>query len=322
VFPFSGNSRPALNSIRVLSLALLLPNIGMAGTTYFYKSQSVGDIDRRAFADGHPPVHWLNMSTFGQTSSAVSQTISGWNLGDFTGAKSPTPVGKYQRGIDNAAYRSSAVQMTNTIVGAMVNTDTIPGGSAYSYDLANAQVQYSWNASDNLKPWAYATSNFNFSFYLQVPDAHFTGGAVGYVYASFLVDDGNNHQLWLQPQVYDVRGVNSNGIHEFVGYDKGTATVYANTLFGAGTRYCTPTSGSSPSTGTTWSGWRWYSESISRAQLLNAVNDANSKYGVGLSTNPANYTLTFISIQDEIAWPTGGGWLAFSAKKIRAYETY
>jgi hypothetical protein len=70
---------------------------------------------------------------------------------------------------------------TNTTVGAMVNTFTIPGGSGYNNNLANAQVQHKWNASDNLTPWAYTTSNFYFSYYLQVPNSYFTGGAVGYV---------------------------------------------------------------------------------------------------------------------------------------------
>jgi hypothetical protein len=46
---------------------------------------------------------------------------------------------------------------------------------------------------------------------VQVPKSYFTGGAVGYVYACFLVTDGNGHNLWIQPQAYDVRGVNSNG---------------------------------------------------------------------------------------------------------------
>jgi hypothetical protein len=90
----------------------------------------------------------------------------------------------------------------------------------------------------------------------------------------------------------------------------------------AGTRYCTQSSGSNSSTGSTWSGWRWYGESINRTQLLNAINDANSKFGAGLSTNTANYSLLFISIQDEIAWPSGNGWLPFSAEQIWTDETY
>lgn len=332
----SGISKPLFNSLWVLLFPLLVLSSGCSsemasssstkpsssGTISYYTSENIGKITGRAFADGDAPVHLLNMSTFGETSYAVSQIISGWNVGEFTGAESPTPVGNYQLGIDNAAHGSSAVQMSGTTVGAMVNTLSIPGGSGYNNDLANAQVQYKWNASDNLRPWAHTTSNFNFSFSLQIPRSYFTGGAVGYVLASFLVTDGNGHNLWIQPQVYDVRGVNSNGIHEFVGYDQGTATVFVNTMYGPGTRYCTQSSGSSSSTGSTWSGWRLYSESINRAQLLNAVNDANSQYQVGLSTNPANYILVFISIQDEIAWPTGNGWLPFSAEQISAYETY
>jgi hypothetical protein len=331
----NGISKPLLNSFWVLLFpSLLLTSSCSSGTASssttppssrtisYYASENIGNIAGRAFADGEAPIHLLNMSTFGETSYAVSKIISGWNMGEFTGVESPAPVGNYQLGIDNAAYGSSAVQMSGSAVGAIVNTLTIPGGSGYNNDLANAQVQYRWLASDNLRPWAHTTSKFNFSFNLQIPKSHFTGGAVGYVLASFLVTDGNGHSLWIQPQVYDVRGVNSNGIHEFVGYDEGTAAVFVNTMYGPGTRYCTQSSGSSSSTGSTWSGWRLYSESIDQKQLLNAVNDANSQYQAGLSTNPPNYILMLISIQDEIAWPTGNGWLPFSAERISAYETY
>lgn len=330
----SRNSRPQLNSVWVLLFVQLLPDLGCAGTTSssstppshgtitYYASEPITNITGRAFADGDAPVHLLNMSTFGETPLAVSQTISGWNVGDFTGVESPAPVGNYQLGIDNAVYGSPAVQMSGTTVGAVVNTLNIPGGSGYNNNLANAQVQYKWNASDNLTPWTYSTSKFNFSFNLQIPESSFTGGAVGYVLASFLVTDGNGHYLWIQPQVYDVRGVNSSGIHESVGYDKGTATVFVNTMYGLGTRYCTQSAGSSSSTGSTWSGWQLYSESINQTQLLNAINDANGAYQVGLSKNPASYILVFISIQAEIAWPTGNGWLPFTAEEISAYETH
>lgn len=320
----SDNSRARFNAVSVLLILLLLPSVSMAGTVYFYTPQSVGNISGRAYADSDAPLHWLNMSTFGETSSAVSQTISGWNVGDFSGVVSPSPVGSYQLGINNSAYGSSAVQMTDTAVGAQVNTFTIPGGSSYNNNLANAQVQYKWDAADNLTPWAYTTSNFNFSFYLEVPNSYFTGGAVGYVVSSILVTDQNNHSLWIQASAYDNRGVGSSGIHEYIGFDSGTDTAFADSFYDPNktTRYLSESANSNSSTGSTWSGLRWYGYSINRTQLLNAVNDANSKYGIGLSTNPANYTLRFISIQDEIAWPTGNGWLPFGADQIWAYETY
>jgi hypothetical protein len=319
-----GNSGTRFNPVSVLLVLLLVPGVSMAGTVYFYTPQSVGNISGRAYADGDAPLHWLNMSTFGETSSAVSQTISGWNVGDFSGVVSPSPVGSYQLGINNSAYGSAAVQMTDTAVGAQVNTFTIPGGSSYNNNLANAQVQYKWSAADNLTPWAYSTSNFNFSFYLEVPSSYFTGGAVGYVMSSILVSDENNHSLWIQASAYDVRGVGSSGIHEYIGFDPGTDTAFADSFYDPNktTRYLSESANSNSSTGSTWSGLRWYGYSINRTQLLNAINDANSKYGIGLSTNPANYTLRFISIQDEIAWPSGNGWLPFGADQIWAYETY
>jgi hypothetical protein len=322
MYPLSGNSRLLLNAVLVLLCVLLVPRVGMAATTWFYAPQSVGNISGRAYADGDAPLHWLNMSTFGLTSSAVSETISGWNVGSFSGITSPSPVGEYQLGIDNGAYGSDAVQMTNTAFGGIVNTYTIPGGSGYNNNLANMQVQYKWDAGDNLQPWEYSTSAFNFAYYLEVPGSYFTGGAVGYVIASVLVTDNNNHSIWLQTSAYDDRGISSSGMHEFIGFDKGTQVAYADTLYNSGTQYCSQLYGSSTSTGSTWSGYRWYGYSISRAQLLNAINGVNSKYGEGLSTNPANYTLRFISIQAEIAWPEGNGWLGWGADQMNAWETY
>lgn len=115
----NGKLRVQLNSVWLLLFLSFVPEISpAAGTIDFYTPKPVGNISGRAYADGDAPVHWLNMSTFGQTSSAVAQTISGWNVGDFTGVESPTPVGEYQLGIGNGSYRSSAVQMTDTTVGS------------------------------------------------------------------------------------------------------------------------------------------------------------------------------------------------------------
>lgn len=106
----------------------------------------------------------------------------------------------------------------------------------------------------------------------------------------------------------------------------GTQSAYANAPFNpTHNRYFSLASDSFSSTGATWSGWRLYRCSISRAQLLNAINDVNSKYGAGLSTNPADYRLILFTLQDEISQkpsPWAGGWLSMSACFLYVYEVY
>jgi hypothetical protein len=306
----------------MISLFCAVSNIPASASSYnyFYTPETISGISGRAYANSDCPRRLLNMSVFGGSANAISQSVTGWNLGDFTGVTSPSPLGTYQLGIDNSWYGSTAVQMTSTEMGAQLHTYSIPSGNG---NLLNAQVKYTWDYSDDIRPWQHTTSKLNFSFNLKIPSSYFEGGACGYIYASILLTDPAGHYFWIQPQIYDSRREPGT---EYVGWDAGTNSAYANTYYRYGNNgvadYCTKNSASYWSTGSTWSSWRWYGFSVSRTQLLNAINDINSAYHAGLSTNPADWRMTLFSIQDEIYHATGNGHLAFGVKDIWAFEEY
>ena len=288
-------------------------------TNYFYQPETITNISGRAFSDSSSPAHLLNMSTFGETAAAVSTPIT-WAVGDFTGLYPASPVNNFQRGISNGWYGSCAVQISGSQEGCMVHTFSIPGGSGYNYNLANAQVNYKWNYADGNCPWSSTGAFLSINFNMQIPAVYMANGAVGYVYTSVLLQDTNGNICWLQPQIFDTRGAPNT---EYCGWDPGTKSAYANTYYSSNqTRYCSMSPGSSASTGSHWTGWKSYGVNISTTNLLNAINDINHQFGGTLSTNPADYRLILLTIQDEIYWPVGNGYIGMSVSNLSAYAFY
>lgn len=322
MFNFSKKTIAGLVAVYLLIGA----NVAMAARVFYYTPQNITNIAGRAFADSNCPTHLLNMSTSGMGANAVSTSITGWNLGSFTGVTSPSPYGNYQKGNLASSYGSLGVQMTGIQYGAHVHTYSIPGGSGYNYDLANAQVKYKWDLNDNIRPWANSIiSNFQCEFDIKVPNSYMTGGAVGYVYLSILIKDStlgpNDGWIYIQPQIYDTRWAPNQ---EYIGWDAGTNTVFANTFYDYynSTQYGTKLPSSPPSRGYTWSNWERFGFSISRAQLTKIIDDINSQYSLGLSNNPSHYKLELFTVQNEIYWPTGNGHLSMGIRDIWVYSEY
>jgi hypothetical protein len=311
-----------LKCASITLISFLLIGSAQGATTWLYTPESISDISGRVYADAGAPAHLTNMSTFGQTSNAVSQTITGWNLGTYTGVTSPSPLSDYQRGINNSVAGSSAVQMTGTEMGVIIKTSSIPGGSGYNGNLANGQTSYQWTSQDNVRPWAYSDSVFNMSYDLKIPQATITGNACAYACASILIKDGTGKYFWIQPQMFDTRGAPHT---EYYGWDNGTNSGYVNTFFDASNNrtYCSLLSGSYASTGSTWSDWHYYGYSISTNQLLSAINSINTAFNVGLSTDTSTYWLNLITIQEEAYWPSGTSAVAtMGIRNMTAWDTY
>lgn len=298
----------------LLVLSAVVKPANAVVSSYYYTPECITNISGRVFTDRSGPLHFLNMSVFSQPSIIESQAVT-WMVGDFTGVYPSSPIDCYQRGVDNSWYGSCAVQIYCTQMGAMLHTWSVPTRNT----LINSQVKYEWSSFDNIHPWMHTDSVFKVSFHLKVPAAYMTSGACGYVYASICLADPNGKYFWLQPAAFDTRGISNS---ESVGWDKGTSSAYAGTFYGSNTRYISKDPASAISTGTTWNTWRWYCFTIDRTQLLNAVNDINSRYNVGLSSNPAAYRLGMITIQDEIYWPLGDGYVSMGVKDLWAYENY
>jgi hypothetical protein len=300
--------------------AAISPITSNAADVFYYAPQHVGSINGRVYVDRASPHNWLNMSIFGCGPYAASQAIS-WRVSDFTGVFPPAPQSSYQRGVNNGWYGSTAVQMTDMEMGAHLHTYSLPRAT-YNHNLSNLQVKYTWPDTSAPRPWTRATSTLRFGFNLKIPGKWMEGGAVGYIYASLLLKDQNGKIVWVQPQIFDTRGVPST---EYLGWDAGTNSGYANSYYSyhqTNTRYCMKPSWSHWSTSNTWSDWRWYEFQMTRSHLLNVINDMNARFGSGFSPNLAGYKVVLFTIQDEIYWPTGNGWLPMGVRDINMLEQY
>jgi hypothetical protein len=173
---------------------LLLPSAVVVGqaqtmTTYFYTPDNITNISGRSYADVGAPPGQFAITIWGGTSNAVSEQITGWNLGDFTGSISPTPYGTYQRGISNAQYGCTSVQMHTNEAGVQLHTWSIPGGSGYHQNLLTGIIGYGYDATNCARPWLHNNSTFHFSYYTQIPRAYVAGGAIAYVQSYLFLHD-------------------------------------------------------------------------------------------------------------------------------------
>jgi hypothetical protein len=288
----------------------------------FYAQEYITSIAGRAFANSDVPAHLLNMSVFNWSAEGVTQSAFAWNLGDFTGATSPSPLSQYQRGAAASWYGSAAVQMAGYQSGCQHHTWSIPRTG----NLTNCQLKYKWTDEDNKRPWAHETSRFKMGFEVKIPVVYREGNAVAYVYASIAVTDSSTGKsFWIQPSIYDTR---VNSAHDVILWDSGTGLPQVGTYYrcdGDGvTAYVTKNRVSACTTGSTFSDWRWYGFSIDRAQLLNAINGINQKYGYGLSVNPADYRLALATIQNEVSWPgaADNAHIATAFNNLWVFEKY
>ncbi len=268
-----------------------------------YQQESVSSIEGRAVSDPSAiPYHKTMMVTFGLGASATSQVIT-WDVGDFSGLHVPDPKGNYQRGINNSWYGSTAVQMYQDYAGIQLHTYSAEEHP--SSNLANAQLAYWWEDADNMRVWTGADSVLKMSMYFQVPRVWVEGNAVAYSNVILLFKDTTTGKsVWYIVNAFDTRG--SSSFSEWIGWDSGTNIPMVISYFGRGTEYAYLGPGSSVATGETWSGWRYLEFRISRGNFTKAMEDVNSQYSTGMSTDPGDYIITEITVQAEIYWPNDG----------------
>ncbi len=254
----------------------------------------------------------------------VASTAISWDVGDFSGLHVPDPKENYQRGVNN--YGSSALQMYHYSIGVMINTFQV---STYpNYYISNGQVFYHWSDSENVHLWSDNSSIVTMHFNMVVPDAYVQGDAIAYTNAALLLKDtASGKELWYVVNIFDTRG--EGAFVEYVTQDspQDTSLPMIITYFGSGTRYAYRWINSSYSTGGTFSDWRFYEFCINTDNFTAAINDENTNYSAGLSTNPSDYVIVSLIIEAEIFWPehTPGaandgsgsqGHIAFAAKNI------
>jgi hypothetical protein len=239
-------------------------------------------------------IHW-NMGT-----DAASKKIP-WNVSDYTGFAPSIPVENWQRGVNATLPGSLAVQIQGNTVGMLINPASASTATGTIYATV---IHYDWPDTDNIRPWAGATSELWFSFEAQVPvGVPAMNGAV-YAGPNLMIHDTiSGKRFWYGPMMYDNRGLFSEQVFKD-GCSTCTGLAIARTFYGSGTQYAHLGANSGVSTGATWRGFRYYEFRVSRSELLNIVNSVRSTfpqvYGT-LSTDPANYKIVHFNINPEVA---------------------
>jgi hypothetical protein len=320
---------------------------------WYLGSSSVGNISGRAFADPvsnavlpHQKMFW---AVWGATNAGVKQPITDWNLGDFTGAKAPSPLSSYQVGYNPDHYGGTAVEMHDEsdgnivypVFGAMMNTGDFPYATDKYHNL-EANLSYNFSPSNKepeskIFPFSHGPSSvLHFSFMLQIPTAYVKNGAAAilgpeltFTDASYINPITKHPQyFWFPLNIF--KSGTTNGINrESVTWDLGSNASIVGSYFGPNTKFCTTDKASSLSTGTPWRGWRWFGYSISYSQFQAAVKALN-KYCTDnrkchkFSTRPEDYNVGMALIDAEINWPkpTSFGNMGYSAYGFNLYSRF
>jgi hypothetical protein len=249
--------------------------VANAAEDYHYTPGPVGGISGHAFV-GTFTYNNMEWNLSGVPASAISQSITGWNIGNFSGASVPSPLSQYQRGYTGAygghavsAHDESDGAVTTPVFSAMMNSWDLPTG----LPLAGSYLSYTFSPN-TVKPYARgANSSIVFGQQMQIPQVYVQGaGARAYTGQGFtVVDPVTGRYFWFLPKIFD-SVANSN--FEGVAFDDGTAA-YVGTYFGTNRKYLTVSNGSSLSTSQAYSGWRWYGYEVSYAQMSTMLQDLN-----------------------------------------------
>lgn len=329
-------------------------NSAAAKNVEWYLGRSpVGNISGRAFANPvgnsvlpHQKMYW---AVWGATNSGVKQPITNWNLGDFTGARVPSPLSSYQVGYNPGHYGGTAVEMHDEldgkivypVYGAMMNTGDFPYHTDKYHNL-ETDLAYRFSPSkkepeSKIYPFSHGPSSvLHFSFMLQIPTAYVENGATALLGPeltftdSSYIDPVTKHPkyFWFPLNIFR-SGTKYGDNLERVTWDIGTNAAIVGSYFGPNTKYCTTDKASNYSTGTPWKGWRWYGYSISYSQFQAAVNTLN-KYCTKnskchkFSTRPEDYNIGMALIDAEIHWPypKSYGNMGYSAYGFNLYSKF
>ena len=235
------------------------------------------------------------------------------NVGDFTGFY-PQNNHASQRGVSPAWYGATAVQAEKGTIGFMIHTWS--AGTALN-SLVPIVADYAFSRSNKPRPFLRPDRIASLSIDLQIPgeydDRHAIPYATLYLY---VVDTVHNLAFWYGAGVYDSRGTAS----ELVMYDEGTKTPIVGAVAGQGGRYSTKLGGSAAFQGTTWAGYKTFHFGVSAQNLANAVADVVAQFPAShakLSLDPADYAISEVNFNPEIARQGGNGWLGLSFRNFR-----
>lgn len=332
--------------MKVLSLALLLLATGAAqavsqrwsGIEYFYKPELLGSLDKRIFSleslrAGTPrPLGTLHFVHGEYGYSAFSEAPS-WSVSGYTGLPDSEPADEKQSGPGEcSAFQVQAGKgLTTGSSGWVMKTGCSPLSDDPAHRFVNMQANVTWAPDQMPRPWVTESSRFAVEFSLKIPTARVLSGAKAYATAQVAIHDGEGHFFWLQPVLFVAGFPPGSERKDTSGFDQNVP--YINPIYRKQGRYLSkfdnPRTGQVSHVTTTkpWSKWHWYAFTVSRAQLLAAVQDLNANGGK-FSTDLSRYGISLVGVQTEInrqavtPGKTPEGWVGIGLKQLYAYRLY
>lgn len=292
-------------AITVLSALLLLAPATSKGSSpvALLEPQSITDVEDHLFVDYDPtPNDQINIIVRWQddkshAGNAISQAVS-YDPSAFTGFTPSSPRNTWQRGeFDDAVNGSPVYQLQGTTGGILMNSwfttyqNVVGGGANTTYEYKFSSPPAVWT-TPNSKLWV--QGDLKIPWFANWDNNSNDNWPVGQVsYFIYLKDTSTDQTFCYVINAFDNRPTVPD---EAIMHD--TFTYFASTYFGA-KDYVTPNPYSGSWTYSTWNQYVFYRAEIQPNDLVSALTDANTLYGAGLSTNPADYVLTSVGILQE-----------------------
>lgn len=274
---------------------------------------SVQNITTRAWDDvrltsGKPPTDVYTICGWGLGN--ISKTLCYWDVGSYTAWRplSENPTAPYQVAVNGNDNPKSAMQAAQFGW----------GGYMRHYETTSPPnqmtIRYSYGWQNQPCPWSYSP-NAKLVFEFEVAIPHYDDRlrpegdrAIGWGVACILLKDKSiKKPLNYTLTYFDKRAADPSFQKEKT-VQVGSGEMCVRSFFLDNTRFCTRRPGSSYERYSTWPSLAYFGISISRNQLIQAVQEMNAYIAAHpelsrpfYSTNPDDYALTGVNVGIEAA---------------------
>lgn len=304
--------RPQRRAARALALVALagpaLAAIGAGATAAgatpttvpIFRSPALTTLASHVATDGTGiPADTTVCFAYGGPSDALSRPITRWDVGGYTFLHVADRATQ-QAGKSNAKPGTTACQVSGTRMGMLVNTLMEKSAKRTS----GVQLAYQWSRLATMtRPWAHGpTSSLHLQTYWSIAKRRASGAVqYGQVFVN-LHDNATGNNVWVVLHPWDSRGntymAQSESVH--VDYTTAQFTQYdVDSYFLPGQRFSTLDTGSQrsahpPAAGT-------YSAHVTYQNISAALAAVNALRRVAVSSNPADYSVSFVGSGTEQA---------------------
>lgn len=296
------------------------------GANYFWLQPNNTALKNVVIANDTPA---NNNGFYSYSFGGTLQMHSNWNVADFSGMQTSTPLAHYQASINPNWYGSTSVQLEGHHIAMHLHSYSLPHPSPMGWYFLG------WHHPMNARPWRNDLFGSNPKLCIEHSEAvvgsHQENGAAFYNGMYLWLADKNGVSFQYSIKTWDNRWPNIN-ITEDAFYDPGLNWYYIGTSYNENRKYLTLIPYSHTVTNTQGNNLRWYGICISKAQLAAAILDMNIKNQSNpshiLDSDTSSYTVSGITFNSEIgnlstATHTGGaGWYTTRTAGIYAYTNY